>query len=112
MANKNTNPVGGKTAVPADINNAQPAYFPKPHHTWEGQRPRCPQPQPEAAENAKNQTIRKNSTIPQSDFHSSWGPTPEFLDEPSRVAHSVRAYRHFGIYGNKSGKKNSGHHHL
>ena len=31
MANKNTNPVGGKTAVPADINNAQPAYFPKPH---------------------------------------------------------------------------------
>ena len=38
MANKNTNPVGGKTAVPADINNAQPAYFPKPHHTWEGQR--------------------------------------------------------------------------
>ena len=22
----------------------QPAYFPKPHHTWEGQRPRCPQP--------------------------------------------------------------------
>ena len=38
MANKNTNPVGGKTAVPADINNAQPAYFPKPHHTWEGQQ--------------------------------------------------------------------------
>ena len=33
MANKNTNPVGGKTAVPADINNAQPAYFPKPHLT-------------------------------------------------------------------------------
>ena len=53
MANKNTNPVGGKTAVPADINNAQPAYFPKPHHTWEGQRPRCPQPQPETAQNAK-----------------------------------------------------------
>ena len=42
MSNKNTNPVGGKTAVPADINNAQPAYFPKPHHTWEGQRGRCP----------------------------------------------------------------------
>ena len=42
MSNKNTNPGGGKTAVPADINNAQPAYFPKPHHTWEGQRPRCP----------------------------------------------------------------------
>ena len=29
MANKNTNPVGGKTAVPAGINNAQPAYFPQ-----------------------------------------------------------------------------------
>ena len=31
MANKNTNPVGGKTAVPADINNAQPTYSSKPH---------------------------------------------------------------------------------
>ena len=71
MATKNTNPVGGKTAVPADINNAQPAYFPKPHHTWEGQRPRCPQPHPEIAQNAKNQAIRKNSTIPQSNFYSS-----------------------------------------
>ena len=53
MANKNTNPVGGKTAIPADINNAQPAYFPKPHLTWEGQHPRCPHPQPETAQNAK-----------------------------------------------------------
>ena len=53
MATKNTNPVGGKTAVPADINNAQPAYFPKPHLTWEGQHPRCPHPQPETAQNAK-----------------------------------------------------------
>ena len=61
MANKNTNPVGGKTAVPADINNAQPAYFPKPHHTWEGQRPRCPQPQPETAENAKIKLFAKTA---------------------------------------------------
>ena len=25
----------------------------------------------------QNQAIRKNSTIPQSNFHSSWGPTPK-----------------------------------
>ena len=54
MSNKNTNPGGGKTAVPADINNAQPAYFPKPHLTWEGQRPRCPQPYPQTAQTPKS----------------------------------------------------------
>ena len=79
MSNKNTNPGGDKTAVPAYINNAQPAYFPKPHLTWEGQRPRCPQPHPEIAQNAKNQSIRKNSTIPQSNFYSSWGLSHEFF---------------------------------
>ena len=46
---------------------------------WEGQRPRCPQPHPETAQNAKNQSIRKNSTIPQSNFYSSWGLPPEDL---------------------------------
>ena len=59
MANRNTNPGGGKTAVPADINNAQPAYFPKPHHTWEGQRPRCPQPHPETAQTPKSNYPQK-----------------------------------------------------
>ena len=59
MANKNTNPASGKTAVPADINNAQPACFPKPHHTWEGQRPRCPHPQPKTSQNAKTQLFAK-----------------------------------------------------
>ena len=61
MANKNTNPVGGKTAVPADINNAQPAYFPKPHHTWEGLRPRCPPP----TRNRTNAKIKLFSKIAQ-----------------------------------------------
>ncbi len=64
MANKNTNPVSGKTAVPADINNAQPAYFPKPHLTWEGQHPRCPQPQPETAQNAKIKLSAKTAQYP------------------------------------------------
>ena len=59
VATKNTNPVGGKTAVPADINNAQPAYFPKPHHTWEGQRPRCPQPHPATAQTPKTNYPQK-----------------------------------------------------
>jgi hypothetical protein len=68
MANKNTNPAIGKTAVPADINNAQPACFPKPHHTWEEQRPRCPQP--------PKSSYLKNTTITSADFHSSKGPTP------------------------------------
>ena len=45
---------------------------------WEGQRPRCPQPHPETTQNTKNQAIRKNSTIPQSNFHSSWGPSLDF----------------------------------
>ena len=36
----------------------------------------------------KNQSIRKNSTIPQSNFYSSWGPSPEFLFScRSRVFH-------------------------
>ena len=48
-------------------------------NSWEGQRPRCPQPQPETAQNAKNQAIRKNSTIPQSNFYSSWGLAPDVL---------------------------------
>ena len=43
----------------------------------EGQCPRCPQPQPETAQNAQNQSIRKNSTIPQSNFYFSWGLSPE-----------------------------------
>ena len=51
-------------------------------NSWEGQRPRCPQPQPETAQNAKNQAIRKNSTIPQSNFYSSWGLAPE--DQPQK----------------------------
>ena len=78
MANKNTNPVGGKTAVPADINNAQPAYFPKPHLTWEGQRPRSPQLHPETAQTPKS-IHPQNSMIPQPNFYSSWGLSPEFF---------------------------------
>ena len=37
-----------------------------------------PQPHPKTAENTQNQAIRKNSTIPQSNFYYSWGPSPEF----------------------------------
>ena len=59
-------------------------------NSWEGQRPRCPQPQPETAENAKTQLfshvfslphipllITPYPQIPQSNFYSSWGPSPE-----------------------------------
>ena len=64
MANKNTNPGGGKTAVPADINNAQPAYFPKTHHTWEAATSPLPATPTRNLTKRQNQAIRKNSTIP------------------------------------------------
>ena len=48
---------------------------------WEGQRPRCPQPYypnlTPKPQKRQNQTIRKNITIPQSNFYSSWGLSPE-----------------------------------
>ena len=34
-------------------------------------------PQPKAAQKRQNQAIRKNNTIPQPNFHSSWGLSPE-----------------------------------
>ena len=83
MSNKNTNPGGGKTAVPADINNAQPAYFPKPHHTWEGQRPRCPQPHPETAQNAKIKLSAKTARY-RNQISTLLGVSPlKFAEEPS-----------------------------
>ena len=62
-----------------------------------GQRGRCPSqigvsvdhhwllfvllatlPNARTAPSSQNQAIRKNSTIPQSNFYYSWGPSPEF----------------------------------
>ena len=67
-------------------------------NSWEGQRPRCPQPQPETTQNTQNQAILKNSTIPQSNFYSSWGLSPEFQKTARRgrigECHGLRrAYR-------------------
>ena len=62
MANKNTNPASGKTAGPADINNAQPAYFPKPH--LGGATSPLPATPTRNRRKRQNQTIRKNSTMP------------------------------------------------
>ena len=80
MSNKNTNPGGGKTAVPADINNAQPAYFPKPHHTWEGQRPRCPHVRIRGNEDGGQPLLRLRLTTSTLNFNTSprltgWHPS-------------------------------------
>ena len=63
MANKNTNLGGAASPLPAT---------PTRNRT-----------------NAKNQSIRKNSTIPQSNFYSSWGPTPEFPSGNLPIPHGV-----------------------
>ena len=54
----------------------KPAYSSKPHQPGRGNVPvaRNPNPKPHKRQ---NQTIRKNSTIPQSNFYSSWGLSPE-----------------------------------
>ena len=46
----------------------------------------------------QNQTIRKNSTIPQSNFYSSWGPTPEFQRSNPRCSNPRCSSCSFSIY--------------
>ena len=43
--------------------------------------------------NAKNQAIRKNNTIPQSNFHSSWGHSPEFPLSTKRLPQNAIALK-------------------
>ena len=69
-----------------------------------GQRGRCPSrigvsvdhlwllfvllatlPNARTAPSSQNQAIRKNSTIPQSNFYYSWGPSPEFPKQLSCI---------------------------
>ena len=81
---------GGKTAVSTVINNAVPPNHPQPGGVASplpvlpnqgGATSPLPATPSRNRTKRQNQAIRKNSTIPQSNFYSSWGPSPEFPTE-------------------------------
>ena len=78
MANKNTNPGGGKPQFLQTSTMPNPHISPNLTSLGRGNVPvaRNPIPKPHKRQ---NQTIRKNNTIPQLNFHSSWGLAPEVL---------------------------------
>ena len=78
MANKNTNPGGGKPQFLQTSTMPNPHISPNLTTLGRGNVPvaRNSNPKPQKRQ---NQAIRKNSTIPQSNFHSSWGLSPEVL---------------------------------